>query len=45
MESVEIVLPAYMAEKYGAQIERVDPNRIQLLPIQTMEISAARVYI
>jgi len=33
MEPVEIVLPAYMAEKYGTQIERVDPNGIHLIPV------------
>jgi phosphoglycerate dehydrogenase-like enzyme len=34
MESVEIVLPTYMAKRYGAQIERVEPGCVHLVPIE-----------
>jgi phosphoglycerate dehydrogenase-like enzyme len=48
MELVEIVLPTYIAEKYGAQIERVRPGRLRLHPIEgkhvpDLDISRASV--
>jgi phosphoglycerate dehydrogenase-like enzyme len=38
MERVEVVLPTWMAEKYGMQIECVDRNRVGLLPVDKQSL-------